>query len=182
MLNHYAIKKEMERGSIYVDGDKQILDENFINVTLGDSIKIYDSPYLDVRDPKATIEYPIPDSGFVIMPRELYIAATFEFTKTYGFVPILNESDSLAGLGMKSHITAGFGDNGFEGTWTLEIEGSIPVRLFPHMVIGTLYYNPLIGNRDTLYRGKYFGQIEPTASRLSEEYGRSRVRKNVNNK
>ena len=51
MLNHYAINKEMERGSIYVDGAQDKLGENFINVTLGDSIKIYDSPSLDVRNP-----------------------------------------------------------------------------------------------------------------------------------
>lgn len=176
MLNHYAINKEMERGSIYVDGAKDKLCENFINVSLGNTIKIYNLPSLDVRNPRDTIEMPIPESGFVIMPRKLYIGATFEFTKTYGFVPELNESDELAVLGMKSHITAGFGDNGFEGTWTLEIEGAVPVTLYPNMFIGTLYYYPLIGDGDTLYRGKYFRQVEPTASRLSEEYGRSRVR------
>jgi len=177
MLNRYAIEKEIERGSIYVDKVEGKICENFINVTLGDSIKIYDSPFLDVRNSFATKEFPIPESGFVIMPRELYIAATFEFTKTYGFVPELCESDELAALGMKSHITAGFGDNGFEGTWTLEIEASVPVRLYPNMIIGTLYYYPLIGNGDTLYRGKYFRQIDPTASRLSEEYDMGRVRK-----
>ncbi len=177
MLNHYAINKEIERGSIYVDGAQDKLGANFIYVTLGDSIKIYDSPSLDVRNSMPTEEYPIPESGFVIMPRVCYIGATFEFTKTYGFVPVLNEDDRLAVLGLKSHITAGFGDNGFEGTWTLEIEGAIPVRLFPYMPIGTLYYNPLIGDGGVLYRGKYFGQIAPTESRLSEEYGESRVRR-----
>jgi len=177
MLGYDAINEELLRGAIYVDNAKDKIDKGFINVTLTDTIKVYDAPHLNVTCDTPTRDIKIPEEGLIIMPRELYIGATIEFTKTYGFVPILNESDELAALGLKTHITAGFGDNGFEGTWTLEIEGSIPVRIFPYMFIGTLNYYPLIGDGDTLYRGKYFKQIEPTASRLSEEYNKGRVRK-----
>ena len=50
------------------------------------------------------------------------------------------------------------------------------------MPIGRVYYYPLIGDADIEYRGKYFGQVEPTASRLSQEYEGQKVmvKKNVN--
>lgn len=83
---------------------------------------------------------------------------------------------------MEIHVTAGFGDNGFEGTWTLEIVCTNPTKVYPGMPIGRVYYYPLIGDADIEYRGKYFGQVEPTASRLSQEYEGQKVmvKKNVN--
>lgn len=170
MLNRDALREEQKRGSIYVDNGVDQLDTNFINLTMGDTIKVYDTPSLDVTKPSPTIEIPIPEDGLILKPNELYIGRTFEFTKTYGFVPILTGTEELAALGMEIHITAGFGDNGFEGTWTLEIVCANPTRVYPNMSIGQMYYNPLIGAGNNIYRGKYFRQVAPTASRLSNEY------------
>ncbi len=56
-----------------------------------------------------------------------------------------------------------------------------PTVVYPGMLIGKIQYFPLIGDPSIEYRGKYFKQIEPTESRLSEEYtGESRVKKYVN--
>jgi len=74
---------------------------------------------------------------------------------------------------MEIHVTAGFGDNGFEGTWTLEIVCANPTIVYPNMPIGRLYYNPIIGKGEQLYQGKYFQQIDATASKLSDEYSNS---------
>lgn len=181
MLNNNAIQKEISRGAIYVDNSEKNICQNFINLTLGNTIKVYDTPSLDVTKNSPSLEIVIPPEGLILKPNELYIARTFEFTSTYGFVPMLTGTDALSALGMEIHITAGFGDNGFEGTWTLEIVCSNPTRVYPHMLVGQIYYNPLIGDAKKLYRGKYFKQIEPTASKLYEEYEKGRVRvKNAN--
>ena len=103
-------------------------------------------------------------------PNKLYLGSTNEYTKTDGYVPVLSGLLELATLGMEIHITAGFGDNGFEGTWTLEIICSNPTIVYPNMEIGRVYYYPLIGDDKIKYRGKYFGQIDPTESRLAKEY------------
>lgn len=183
MLNQDAIAEELKRESIRImdivpPRYDEIVHENYIDVTLGPTIKTYDTPSLDITQPSPTIEVPIPEEGLILKPFELYIGRTFEFTKTYGFVPILTDTEQFAALGADIHITAGFGDNGFEGTWTLEIICALPTRVYPNMPIGRLYYHPLVGKGDVLYRGKYFGQVAPTESRLSEEYanGRARVR------
>lgn len=170
MLNSNGIEAELKRGSIYVDGMRSDVFENGVTVTLGDTLKVYDGPALDVTKSSPYEEFTIPESGLILKPGELYIGRTHEFTKTYGFVPILKGTEELAALGMDIHVTAGFGDNGFEGTWTLEIKCSLPTIVYPNMKVGYLTYDPLIGSADTLYRGKYFGQIDPTTSRLSSEY------------
>ena len=170
MLNNKAIKEEIKRNSISVDNDLNNVLENSIKVTLGDTVKIYDAPYLNTTEKTSIKEIPIPEDGLILKPNELYIARTEEYTKTYGFVPMLAGREELATLGMEIHITAGFGDNGFEGTWTLEIVCANPTKIYRGMDIGKIYYFPLIGDPGIEYRGKYFRQIEPTESRLSQEY------------
>ena len=183
MLNKEALEQEFIRNNIYVDEEEKNICDNYIEVTLGNTLKVYNAPYLSVTSPTSTKEIIIPEDGLVLKPNELYIGRTTEYTKTYGFVPLLAESEELASIGMEIHVTAGFGDNGFEGTWTLEIVCTNPTKVYPKMPIGRIYYYPLIGDANIEYRGKYFRQIDPTASRLSQEYSELKkvlVNKNVN--
>lgn len=176
MLNDEAIKEEMKRGSIAIERADADIKQNYVAVTLADTLKVYSAPALDVTKATEATVINIPPEGLVLKPGELYIGATNEFTKTYGFVPMLEGLDELAALGVKAHITAGFGDNGFEGTWTLEIICSMPTIVYPGMLIGYTSYYPVVGDSDVLYRGKYFGQVDPTMSRLSDEYAPVRKR------
>ncbi len=169
MLNKKAIAKEINKG-IHVDNGEKNIRENYILVTLGDSLKVYNTPVLDVKSQNDFQTIEIPEDGLLLEPNKLYLGRTNEYTKTYGFVPLLSGLNSLATLGIEIHITAGFGDNGFEGTWTLEIIAANPTIVYPNMPIGRIYYYPLIGDSSIEYRGKYFRQIEPTESRLSTEY------------
>lgn len=185
MLGKEGIKKELNRG-IYVDDAKNKLGENYILVTLGDSLKVYDESIsiLDVKKENKTKTLHIPEEGLMIEANRLYLGRTNEYTKTKGYVPLLAGLDELAALGIEIHITAGFGDNGFEGTWTLEIVCANPTIVYPGMPIGQIYYYPLIGNASIEYRGKYFRQIDPTSSRLYREYEnteKEKVKKYVNN-
>ena len=183
MISYEGIKEELKRGSIVVDNSVENLGDGFIEVTLGNVLKVYNTPSLDVTKSTPAKEIIIPESGFVLKPNELYLGRTNEWTETYGFVPILSGTEELAAIGMEIHVTAGFGDNGFEGTWTLEIVCANPTVVYPNMVVGKLQYFPLIGNADIEYRGKYFRQVDATESRLSREYedkGKAKVMKNAN--
>ena len=179
MLNKCGLKKEINR-NIYVDNAEEKLGENYIFVTLGDILKVYDSPTLDVKNPSATKIIKIPENGLLLEPNKLYLGRTNEYTKTYGYVPLLSGLDELASLGMEIHITAGFGDNGFEGTWTLEIICANPTIVYPNMTIGRIYYYPLVGNPSIKYQGKYLRQIDPTESRISNEYVKKKELRHVN--
>ena len=171
MLDKKGLKQELNK-RIYVDNAEDKLGENFIYVTLGNTLKVYNDQMttLDLKKENKTKTLTIPESGIVIEPNRLYLGRTNEYTKTEGYVPLLAGLDSLALLGIEIHITAGFGDNRFEGTWTLEITSTQPVILYPNMLIGKIYYHPLIGDPSIKYQGKYLGQIEETASRIDREY------------
>ena len=169
MLNKNGIKEGLSQG-IYVDSSQDKIGENYITVTLSNMLKTYETPLLETTSPNPSQTILIPETGFILEPNKLYLGSTNEDTKTDGYVPVLSGLLELATLGMEIHITAGFGDNGFEGTWTLEIICSNPTVIYPNMEIGRVYYYPLIGDDKIKYRGKYFGQIDPTESRLAKEY------------
>lgn len=176
MLNKKGLKEAILKDEIYVENGINNIGENYIDVTLGDMLKVYDTPLLDIQNPNPTKTIMIPDTGLILEPNKLYLGRTNEYTKTYGYVPLLSGLPKLASLGVEIHITAGFGDNGFEGTWTLEIICANPTKVYPNIPIGRIYYYPLIGDPSIEYRGKYFGQVEATESRLSKEYTRERVK------
>lgn len=137
---------------------------------MSDTLKVYDTPCLDIKSPNKIKIIKIPKSGYMLEPQKLYLGSTNEYTKTYGYVPMLSGLIELAILGIEIHITAGFGDNGFEGTWTLEITSTNPMIIYPNMAIGKLYYHKLVGDSKIKYRGKYFKQILPMESKLNLEY------------
>ena len=66
----------------------------------------------------------------MLEPDTLYLGRTREFTKTDCFVPMLEGRSSVGRLGLFIHVTAGFGDVGFAGYWTLEIFCVQPIRIY----------------------------------------------------
>ena len=59
--------------------------------------------------------------------------------------PFLEGKSSTGRLGIDIHATAGKGDVGFCGNWTLEISVKQPVRIYKGMPIGQLIYFPVDG-------------------------------------
>lgn len=170
MLSGDEILKQMENGFIKIEPfDKENLAANSYLVHLGDELVIYENDVLECKKPNETRRIKIPEEGYILRPGELYLGRTVEYTETENFVPILNGRLSIAALGVTIHITAGFGDNGFKGTWTLEIMVVKPVRIYAGMKIGHLCYFPLVGRGDIKYNGKYLGQVSATASKIYDD-------------
>jgi dCTP deaminase len=87
---------------------------------------------------------------------------TLEYTETHAHVPFLEGKSSTGRLGIDIHATAGKGDVGFCGNWTLEISVKQPVRIYKGMPIGQLIYFPVDGEIEVSYNkkanAKYSGQ------------------------
>ena len=81
--------------------------------------------------PNKTKKIIIPEEGLILEPGKLYLGRTVEYTKTDKFVPMLEGRSSIGRLGLFIHVTAGFGDIGFSGFWTLEIHCIQPVKYTP---------------------------------------------------
>ena len=170
MLSGMEIIKQMEAGNIVIEPfNPECIGPNSYSVHLGDELVIYDEDVLECKKKSKTRSISIPEEGYVLRPGELYLARTIEYTETNNFVPMLNGRLSVAALGITIHITAGFGDNGFKGTWTLEIAVIKPVRIYAGMKIGYLAYFPVIGDSNIKYDGKYLNQIAATASKIYDD-------------
>lgn len=135
------------------------------------NIPIIESNYLDPLDmhkKNETIEFQIPEEGYVLQPGVLYIGRTVERTATDRFIPMINGRSSGGRLGISIHICAGFGDIGFDGTWTLEITVVEPVRIYPNEEIAQVCFFTPAGKKAKLYRGRYYKQEDATASRFHQ--------------
>lgn len=124
---------------------------------------------LDMKKDNACKQLLLPEHGAILFPGVLYLASTNEYTETRGFVPCIEGRSSVGRLGMCVHVTAGFGDDGFQGTWTLEITVVHPIRVYPNVPICQIAYSQLVGERQP-YRGKYSGQRGPKPSGFWKEF------------
>lgn len=166
MLTGKQILEEINQGQISIDPfDKTKINPNSYNLTLNPDLLVYDEDILDFKKSNKTKKIRIPESGLILQPNTLYIGRTNERCKTNCFIPLLNGRSSIGRLGICVHITAGFGDIGFDGTWTLEITVVKPVKVYPNIEICQVSYLTPYGEYDMQYDGRYQGQIDATASR-----------------
>lgn len=146
ILSDTAILEAIDAGQIIVAPFRpECLGSNSYDVHLSRHLAEYTSPELDCRQPNQIRRYVIPQEGLVLRPRRLYLASTLEYTETHGYVPYLEGKSSVGRLGICVHQTAGKGDAGFCGVWTLEITVTVPVRVYPGMPIGQLIYHTVEG-------------------------------------
>ena len=126
---------------------------------------------IDSMAKNEVIRFTIPESGFVLQPGVLYLGRTNEAIATNYYIPMINGRSSGGRLGLSVHICAGFGDIGFDGTFTLEISVVEPLIIYPNMEIAQVCFHTPHGKTDRLYHGKYSGQIDATPSRMWFENG-----------
>lgn len=109
---------------------------------------------LDMSREPEVIDVVIPPDGIVLLPGILYLASTVEYTETLRHVPYLDGRSSVGRLGIGIHATAGRGDVGFRGHWTMEIWVVQPVRVFAGVRIGQLTYHTVSGAVERNYQSK----------------------------
>ena len=127
---------------------------NSVDLTLSNTLLMYTEHLLDVRKKNHYVPIIIPEDGLILKPSILYLASTVEYTETLRHVPIIQGKSSLGRLGLFVHITAGFGDVGFKGHWTLELTCVQPVRIYAGMKIGQICYHDISEMPYTDYASK----------------------------
>jgi dCTP deaminase len=182
ILSDRKIREEMRRGKILIRPFRpDCLGTNSYDVHLGPYLSVYSSGALDARLPNPVREFRIPKEGFVLVPGQLYLGVTEEYTETHGFVPFLEGKSSLGRLGIDIHSTAGKGDEGFCNYWTLEMSVKLPVRVYPGMPVGQLIYFEISGPIARSYSAKRSAKYRkvsahPTPSRMYLNFAPKRPR------
>jgi dCTP deaminase len=163
ILSDQRILEEIKKETIKIQPyNREFLGSNSYDVHLSKHLAIYKDKVLDAKKHNEINHFEIPEEGYELQPGELYLGVTEEYTETHVHVPFLEGKSSTGRLGIDIHATAGKGDVGFCGNWTLEISCKIPVRIYKGMPIGQLIYFPVDGEVEVKYNSKkdakYSGQ------------------------
>lgn len=170
ILSGREIERRMGREIIIEPFDRKRINPNSYNLRLHDELIVYDEKVLDMKRPNATKKIRIPEEGLLLQPNKLYLGRTLEYTKTEKVVPMLEGRSSIGRLGLSIHVTAGFGDVGFAGYWTLEIYCIQPVRIYPGVEICQIYYHEIQGEYDAYKSGKYQNNTDIQPSLLYKDF------------
>ena len=146
------------------------VNPNSYNLRLHDQLRVYDQIELDMSRENTSHEVRIPEEGLVLEPHTLYLGRTREYTETRNHVPMLEGRSSIGRLGLFVHITAGFGDVGFCGYWTLEIFCVQPIRIFAGVEICQIFFHSIEGEFENYRSGKYQNNTGIQHSMLYREF------------
>ncbi|MDE0816294.1 MAG: dCTP deaminase [Pirellulaceae bacterium] len=169
ILSGQEIKKRMGDSIVIEPFNEDHLNTNSYNLTLHDEVMVYEEVVLDMRQVNRVRRLKIPESGMVLTPNQLFLARTVERTETHDLVPMIEGRSSIGRLGLFVHVTAGFGDVGFKGYWTLEMFAVQPVRIYPGVQICQIFYHELAGDITNYDNGKYQNNRDIQPSLLYRE-------------
>ena len=155
ILSGQEIKKHMGKEIIIEPFDEKRINPNSYNLSLAGELLVYDNHVLDMKEPNPVSRIIIPEDGLLLEPNRLYLGRTNEYPSPSRYVPMLEGRSSTGRLGLFIHVTAGFGDIGFSGYWTLEIFCVQPVRIYPNVEICQIYYHDIDGEYELYKSGKY---------------------------
>ncbi len=172
ILSGKTIKKNLGK-YIFIDPyNENQLNPNSYNLKLHNQLLVYEDSVLDMKKKNNVQEIKIPDEGLVLQPSKLYLGRTVEHTRTENYVPMLEGRSSIGRLGLFVHVTAGFGDVGFNGYWTLEIFCVQPLRIYSGVEICQIYYHALEGDYDNYKSTKYQNNQGIQSSLLFKDFKR----------
>ena len=155
ILSGKEIESRIDNDIIIEPFDKKRINPNSYNLSLHNELLIYKDSTLDMKKDNEVEKLTIPSNGLVLETNRLYLGRTVEYTETKDLVPMLEGRSSIGRLGLFVHVTAGFGDVGFKGFWTLEIFCVQPVKIYPSVEICQVYYHTIEGEIKNYSSQKY---------------------------
>lgn len=182
ILTDSMILDGVETGKIKIDPFKrEHLNPASYDLTLGRGVAVY-HPWVETfrdgqsvdgsrfRERAGTIDVKVepsierfeidPEQGWLLKPGIGYLMHTQERVSTLSYVPILDGKSSIGRLFLQVHATAGYGDPGFDGQFTLEVIVQHPIRIYLGMRICQIRFQEMAGSPQQTYDkvGHYKGE------------------------
>jgi dCTP deaminase len=177
ILSGDEIRRRLGKDICIEPFEPERLNPNSYNLTLHDELITYEEVVLDMAQPNRTRRLRIPKEGIVLAPQKLYLGRTVERTETHNCVPMIEGRSSIGRLGLFVHVTAGFGDVGFAGYWTLEMFAVQPIRIYPGVPICQIFYHEITGTYTEYCSDKYQHNRDIQPSLLYRELNPSSERR-----
>ena len=175
-LTGSEILRRMKLGTIKIDPFvPENVTETGVDLRLGTRYAKYKAGVLDCRKPETfeIEELDIPLLGLALLPGEFYLMHTLERVCAMDTDPVVNGKSSVARCSIEVHRTAGFGEPGFDGQYTLEVTTMIPVVVYAGMLFAQVRFDTLEGEVSNYQkRGNYTGidAQGPVASRIWRQF------------
>ena len=172
ILTGSEILKRLNKDIIIEPFVMKNLNPNSYNLTLHNELKIYTCDTLDMRQDNPTRSIKIPEEGLLLEPGHAYLGRTVEYTVTRNLVPIIKTRSSIARLHIHIINSAGFGDIGYSGHWTIPMSVLKKTKVYPFVSICQIYYDDVTGNIETEYNNsnKYQNSNDIMSSKLYTEF------------
>lgn len=170
ILSGKEIKKRLGTDILIDPFNEKQLNPNSYNLRLHNELLVYNDSMLDMKRAHPTTAITIPEDGLLLTPGRLYLGRTIEYTRTNNLVPMIEGRSSIGRLGLFIHITAGFGDVGFNGYWTLEVFCVQPIKIYPSVEICQIFYHTIEGDFTPYSSGKYQNNRGVQPSMLYKEF------------
>ena len=170
ILSGSEIRRQLGSNILIDPFDEARLNPNSYNLSLHDELLVYEEVVLDMRKSNRVERIRIPEDGLVLTPNQLYLGRTAERTETHNFVPMIEGRSSIGRLGLFVHVTAGFGDVGFCGYWTLEMFAVQPVKIYPGVPICQIFFHEIVGDITEYASEKYQHNRDIQPSQLFREF------------
>lgn len=170
ILSGKKIAEEQGTGIKITPFNESQVNPNSYNLRLSNELAYYEDDVLDMKKKPTLKSIQIPEDGYLLEPGKLYLGRTVEYTETDKYVSMLEGRSSIGRLGLYIHVTAGFGDVGFSGYWTLEMHCLQPIRIYPNVEICQIYYHTINGEYNLYSSGKYANNQGIQESRLYQDF------------
>ena len=185
VLSDKDIKEAIKSGVIGIDPyfEKDVQPAS-VDLHLDKKLLIFNNssaPFIDLKKELPDLNEPIiiqGDEPFIIHPGDFVLGSTLEkITIPNNMVARIEGKSSLGRLGLLIHSTAGFVDPGFSGNLTLELANvsRLPITLYYGMRIGQISFQQMVSEAEKPYgspelKSRYQGQLDPTESRVFEDF------------
>ena len=140
----------------------------------GSMINVDPGGELDSKKKQEVYEFTMdPNRGWLCKPGIGYLMHTAERILTNRYVPVLDGKSSVGRLFTTAHVTAGYGDAGFDGQYTLEVTVTHPTRIYPGMRFCQVRFHTQVGEAmDYQKKGHYVGKssMGPVASMTYKQF------------
>jgi len=170
ILTGKKIIEEVKKNRIDISPfDRDRITTNSYDLSLGNTIIRYSQ---DVIDPKCQASYEeiiMPEDGLVLNAGDFVLGHSRERIGSDFYVPLIHGKSGTARMGLFVHVTADLIDIGSHGVTTFQLYATLPVKLYPGMLIAQVSFWVPLGDI-VLYKGKYQNSTGPRPSMTYKDF------------
>ncbi len=178
ILTGKKIIVEVKKRKIDIDPfDKIRVTTNSYDLSLGNTIVRYKQDIIDPKRQASYEEITIPEDGLVLNAGDFVLGHSRESIGSDFYVPLIHGKSGTARMGLFVHVTADLIDIGSHGVTTFQLYATLPVRLYPGMLIAQVSFWVPLGDI-VLYEGKYQNSTGPRPSMTYKDFKYDIFKKN----